>query len=77
MALFYFTVTSKKIETFKGEVEEIPKDFNQYTSKSFGESDIYYKIKSGKISEIICDTAVGEDYARQEVKELLESINIG
>jgi len=76
MALFYFTVTPEKIESYNGEVAQIPDGFHQYIDKNFGESDIYYKVRNGKVFAIICDTTINQDYAHQEVKDFLEGLEL-
>ncbi len=76
MALFYFTVNAEENATYVGEVEEVAEGYNQYIDRSFGESDIFYKTENARITDIICDTTLGQDYARQEVQDFLEALDL-
>lgn len=76
MALFHYTVKENNIPVPTGEVGSIPADFHYY-ERTFGEGEIHYKMKDGKITEVICEIENGKVKSGIEVKEFLDNLLLG
>jgi hypothetical protein len=74
MPFYHFFVKNNAISLTKGEIDEISNDFLKYEGKSFGESEIHYITKEGKVVEVIADTELGEHYAKAEVEDFLKNL---
>ena len=76
MANYHYHIDNDKLKTYKGEINEIGKDFRFYEHSSFGEGNLYYKTENKKITEIIFETTDSIIYANEKVDEFIENLEL-
>jgi hypothetical protein len=75
MKHFRYSIEGNEIKDYLGEVQSIPPDYIE-TKNSLGWERLYYRIRNGKISDIIGE-AMREEGARQRVEEFISALNVG
>jgi len=70
MNYYRYIINNDELKDFAGEVEYIPDGYIEYQPDG-----IYYKIKNGKITEVI-GVAFDEEVARRRVENFLSGINV-